>query len=61
MMGKSRARHFKASLDLVNALAVKAGPHQQAENLEAVFLAQGSELFDALIHSDISSIIELLV
>ena len=59
MMGQRRARHLERALDLLDAFALKTSAHQQAENPQAIFLSQGGELFDASLHYDISSIIEL--
>src|SRR2546423_2449325 len=59
MMRQRRAGHLQPPLDVVNALALGPGAHQQPEDPQAILLAQGAELFDPPVHYDISNIIEL--
>ena len=58
MMRQRRTRHLQPTLDVVDAVALRASPHQQAEDLEPVLLPQRAELFDVLVHYVISSIVE---
>ena len=61
VMRECGPRHLEAALDLVNASSIKPSSDELAKNCEAVFLSQSRKLFDAFLHSDISSIIETLI
>ena len=56
---KRGPRHLDAAFDLVHALPLWTGADEQPENFEAIFLPEGSKLFDTPLHPDISSTIEL--
>jgi hypothetical protein len=59
-MGKRGARHRHPLLDIVDAEALRPGPHEQAENLQPTRLPECAELTNKSARHDISSIIEVL-
>jgi hypothetical protein len=59
VMRQRRARHPDAPLDLFHAASLRAGAHQQAEDLEPAGLSQRAQLRHELLHYDNSSIIEM--
>jgi hypothetical protein len=59
-MRKRGAGHFDPALYVLDALTLRSGADQEAEDLEPACLSQGIELFDVSIHYDLSSTIEML-
>src|SRR5579863_992560 len=59
-MGKSGARHPEPPFNFVDAITLGARSNQRPEDLQPVLLAQSVELFDAVLHYDISSTIEII-
>ena len=59
MMGKRGAWYLEPPLDFVDAITLWPRADQQPEDLEAVLLPKGAELFHAASY-DVSSIIEIM-